>query len=111
MKVISVLVLVLLSLFLLGASCLSEEENTAHLTVVTSTALNASIVINGWVYDYVGPIRKTFSWNGDAPFQVDIQASFAYADFDGWHIRDYETTLYLVNGDDKELVITMGMYQ
>ena len=114
MKVISVLVLVLLSLFLLGASCLPEEEefeNSAQLTVVTAIAPNAFIVINGDGYSYTGPITESFSWNGDAPFRVDIQASYMYEDFDGWHTRYYETTMFLVNGDDKELVITMGMYQ
>ena len=98
--------LVLILPFLFAASCQPEPENepnTAWLEVVTPNVFWDEIffVINGDTSYYNGPITVYFSWDGADPFQVSIQGWKE----DDWHTVYYETTIFLIDGDDKYLYL------
>jgi hypothetical protein len=121
MKLISVIVAVLLSFFLLGASCLTDEdeerENTA--TLLTWCQFYASDVVyvdvswgpfSGHYYKatWMAYDETTVHWKGSSPLQVTVEAWRETKSSEGDY---FKRTVYLRDGEQDFLVIMLHEWQ
>jgi hypothetical protein len=122
MKLISVVVAVLFSFFLLVASCQTDEEeekeNTATLytwcqfygtsDVVTVEVSWEHSSERSYTATWMAYDELTIYWKGSSPLQVTIKAWRETKSSEGDY---FETTLFLEDGETEFLIITIDMWQ